>query len=115
MLKSHSQSRNISKEIAGMQDDPAGDDHIALDENDDLPPLEEVLRPTPRLEDSTEKPTNSALIAQGTDKTSFPDNSGSSMQAQSSLPGHLDGSKGTCIDSAPLQTKQLLTDAQSSR
>ena len=67
------------------------------------------------MEDSTEKPTNSALVAQGTDETSFLDGSGSSILAQSSLPGHLDGSKGTCIDSTPFQTKQLLIDAQSSQ
>jgi hypothetical protein len=37
------------------------------------------------------------------------------MPAQSSLLGHLDGSKGTCIDFALFQTKQLLIDAQSSQ
>jgi hypothetical protein len=62
VLESYSQSRNISKEIAGKQD-PAGDGYIIAYEDNDLPPLEEVLRPTPRLEDSIEKPTNSALIA----------------------------------------------------
>jgi hypothetical protein len=67
------------------------------------------------LEDSTEKPTNSALATQGTKETSFLDGSGSSMPAQSSLLGHLDGSKGTCIDFALFQTKQLLIDAQSSQ
>jgi hypothetical protein len=113
--QSYSQSRNVSKEISGKQDDPMGDHHIAADDDDDLPPLEEALRRTPHLEDSAEKPTNSALITQGTDKTSFLDGSSSSMPAQSSLLGHLNGSKGTCIDFALLQTKQQLIDAQSSQ
>jgi hypothetical protein len=73
------------------------------DEDDEFLPVDEVIRRALHLE---EKPANSALAAaQGTDKTSFLDGSGSSM------PGHLDGSKGMCIDSALLQTKQLLIGA----
>jgi hypothetical protein len=81
VLESYSKSQNISKDIADKQHDSAGHDYIAADEDDDLPPLEEVLRPTLHLEDSTEKPTNSALAARGTDKASFLDGSGFSMQA----------------------------------
>ncbi len=114
MLESYSQSQNTGKDIAGKQDDYASDGSIAADEDDEFLPVDEVIRRALYLEDSTEKPTNSTLAAQGTDETSFLDGSGSSMLVQSSLPGHLDGSKGMCIDSALLQTKQLLIDAQSS-
>ena len=115
MLESYSQSQNAGKDIAGKQDDHASDGSIAADEDDEFLPVDEVIRRALHLEASTEKPTNSALAAQGTDETSFLDGSGSSMPAQSSLPGHLDGSKGTYIDSAPLQTKQLLINVQSSQ
>jgi hypothetical protein len=37
------------------------------------------------------------------------------MPAQSSLLSHLDGSKGTCIDFALFQTKQLLINVQNSQ
>jgi hypothetical protein len=115
VLRSYSQSQNTSKEIAGKRDDHASDDSIMVDEDDEFPPVDEVIRCALHLEDSTEKPINSALAALGTSKTSFLNGSSSSMLAQLSLPGHLDGSKGTCIDSAPLQTKQLLIDAQNSQ
>jgi len=115
MLQSYNQSQNTGKEIAGNQHDHASDDSIAADEDDEFPLIDEVIRRALHSEDSTEKPTNSALAVRLTDKTSFVGTSGSSMPAQSSLPGHLGGSKGTNIDSALLQTKQLLIDAQSSQ
>ena len=113
VLESYSQSQNTGKDIAGKQDDYAGDGSIAADEDDEFLPVDEVIRRALHSEDSTEKPTT-ALAAQGTNETSFLDGSGASMPAQSSLLGHLDGSKGTYIDSALLQTKQLLINAQSS-
>jgi hypothetical protein len=115
VLQSYNQSQNTSKDIAGNQHNHASDDSIAADEDDEFPPIDEVIRRALHSEDSTEKPTNSALAVRLTDKTSFVDNSSSNMPAQSSLPGHLGGSKGTNIDSALLQTKQLLIDAQSSQ
>jgi hypothetical protein len=103
VLESYSQSQNTSKDIAGKQDDYASHGFIVADEDDEFLPVDEVIRRALHLE---EKPANSALAAaQGTDKTSFLDGSGSSM------PGHFDGSKGMCIDSALLQTKQLLIGA----
>jgi hypothetical protein len=110
VLKSYSQSQNTGKDIASKQDDYASDGSIAADEDDEFLPVNEVIRRALHLEDSTEKPTNSALAAQGTNGTSFLNSSGSSMLAQSSLLGHLDGSKGMCTDSALLHTKQLLID-----
>jgi hypothetical protein len=115
VLESYSQLRNTSKDIASKQDDHASDDSIAGDEDDEFLPVDKVIRRALHLEDSTKKATNSALTAQGTKKISLPDGSGSSMPAQSSLLGHLDGSKGTYIDSVPIQTKQLLNKAQSSQ
>jgi hypothetical protein len=115
VLESYSQSQNTGKDIAGKQDDHASDGSITADEDDEFLLVDEVIRRALHLEDSTEKPTNSALAAQGTGETSLLNGSGSSMPAQSSLLGHLDGSKGTCINSVPLQTKQLLIDAQSSQ
>jgi hypothetical protein len=115
VLELYSQSQNTGKDIAGKQDNHASGGAIAADKDDEFLPVDEVIRRAIHLEDSTEKPTNSALAAEGTNEASSLDGSGSSIPAQSSLPGHLDGSKGTCIDSAPLQTKQLLIDAQSSQ
>lgn len=115
VLESYSQSQNAGEDIASKQDDHADDGSIAADEDDEFPLVDEVIRRALHLEDSTEKPTNSALAVQGIDETFFLDGSGSSMLAQSNLPSHLGGSKGTCIDSALLQTKQLLIDAQSSQ
>jgi hypothetical protein len=101
--------------IAGKQDGHASDDSIAADEDNEFLLVDKVIRHALNLKGSTKKATNSAFTAQGTDKISPPNSSDSSMPAQSSLLGHLDGSKGTCIDSVPLQTKQLLNDAQSSQ
>lgn len=53
MLESYSQSQKMGKDIADKQNDPAGDDHIAADDDDDPLPLEEALRRTPQLEGST--------------------------------------------------------------
>jgi hypothetical protein len=103
------------KDLAGKQDDSTGDGSIAADEDNGLPPLEKLLLPTLYLEVKTEKHKNSALTTWATGKTSFLDGSESSMLQQSSLLGHPGGSKGTCINSIPLQTKQLLKDAQSSQ
>ena len=79
MLESYNQSQNTGKDIAGKQDDHASDSSIAADEDDEFLPVDEVIRRAPHLEDSTEKPTNSALAAQGTDKTSLFDSSSSKM------------------------------------
>jgi hypothetical protein len=108
VLKSYSQSQNTSKDIAGKQDSHASDDSITADEDNEFLLVNVVLRHALHLKDSTEKATNSAFTAQGTDKISLLNSSDSSIPAQSSLLGHLDGSKGACIDSVPLQTMQLL-------
>jgi hypothetical protein len=115
VLELYSQSQNAGKDVAGKQDDYASDGSTIVDEDDEFLLVDEVIRRALHLEDSTKKSTNSALTAQGTDETSFLNGSGYSMSVQSSLLGHLDGSKGTCIDFALLQTKQLLIDAQSSQ
>ena len=81
MLKSYSQSQNTSEDILGKQDDHASDSSIAADKDNEFLPINEVIRRALHLEDSTEKPTNSTLLAQGTDETSFLDGSGSSMSA----------------------------------
>jgi hypothetical protein len=96
VLESYSQSQHISKDV-GKQDNTASNQPPAIDDDDEFPPIDEVIRQARHREDSTKKPSNSALASQGTDKTSFFDGSGSSKPAQSSLLGHLDGSKGTCI------------------
>jgi hypothetical protein len=103
VLQSYNQTQNTSKDITGNQQNHASDRSIMADNDDDeFPPIDEVIRRALHSEDSTAKPTDSALAVQLTDKTSFVDSSGSSMPAQSSLPGHLGGSKGTNIDSALL-------------
>jgi hypothetical protein len=91
------------------QRDYSGDGSIAADEDDEFLPVDEVIRRALHLEDSTEKPTYFALAAQGANETSFLDGYSASM------PGYIDGSKGMCIDSALLQTRQLLINAQSSQ
>jgi hypothetical protein len=67
VLQSYNQSQNTGKDIAGKQDDHASDDSIVADEDAEFPPIDEVIRRALYLEDSTEKPTNSALVVQGTD------------------------------------------------
>jgi hypothetical protein len=101
VLESYSQAQNTGKDIAGKQDDCASDDSITAGDDDEFPPIDEVIRRALHLEDSTKEPTNSTLAVRGTDQTSSPDSSGSGMPAQSSLLGHLHGSKGIHIYSAP--------------
>ena len=115
VLELYSQSQNTGKDIAGKQDDYASDSSIAADKDNEFLLVDKVICCVLHLEDSTKKPTNSALAAKGTNEASSLNSSGSSILAQSSLQGYLDGSKGTYIDSALLQTKQLLINAQSSQ
>ena len=60
VLESYSQSQNTGKDIVGKQD-YASDGSITADEDDEFLPVDEVIRRALHLEDSTEKPTNSAL------------------------------------------------------
>jgi hypothetical protein len=114
VLRSYSQSQNTSKDIAGKQDDHASNDSIIIDKDDEFLLVNKVICYALHLEDSTKKLINSALTALRTSKTSFLNSSSSSMLAQLSLLGHLDSSKGTYINSALLQTKQLLINVQNS-
>ena len=63
VLESYSQAQNTGKDIAGKQDDHASDSSIAAEEDDEFLLVDEVIRCTLHLEDSIEKPTNSALAA----------------------------------------------------
>lgn len=81
MLESYSQSQNVDEDIASKQDDHVDDGSIAANEDDEFPLVDEVIRCTLHLKDSTEKPTNSTLAVQGIDETFFLDGSGSSMLA----------------------------------
>ena len=115
MLKSYSQSQNTRKDIASKQDNYVSNSFIMADKDNKFLLVNKVICCALHLKDLTKKPTNSVLTTQETNKTSFLNGSSFSMLAQSSLLGHLNGSKGTYIDFALFQTKQLLINVQSSQ
>ena len=102
VLGPYRQSLTTRKVTADKGDDPASNQAPLADEDEEFLPLDEIIRQAQLRKDPTNKPTDSKLVVQEFNKTSFLDGNKSSKPAQSSLPGHLGGSKGTCIDSALL-------------